>query len=186
MKRRNRGFSLIEALTVLAVVAVLATIGLPALTGILQRTHTATASHLLTSTLSSARSTAVMRRQPVTVCPSRDQQSCRYDGVWEDGWILFVDAKRTGQPGSTADILRVVQPLGGNLILRASAGRERARFQPDGRSTGSTLTLSLCSAEGDNTLAQVVLNNWGRARTVRAPASSPVCTNAEPVPAGRT
>lgn len=179
MKRRTGGFTLIETMTALAIVAITATIGLPAFNGVLQRTRTTTALHLLTSTLASARSTAVMRRQPVSVCPSRDQRSCRSDGVWEQGWIVFVDAQRTGQPGSAADILRVAEALNGNLILRATTGRDRARFQPDGRSTGSTLTLTLCSAaEQRRPLSQIKLNNWGRARTLRTPESGADCAAA--------
>lgn len=179
MECRIRGFTLLEAMTVMAIVAIAAAVGLPAFNGTLQRIRTATALNLLTSTLSSARSTAVLRRQTVSVCPSQDHHHCRSDGIWEDGWILFADAKKTGQPGSDADILHVGAPLNCNLILRATAGRHRARYQQDGRSTGSTLTLSLCERNGHRPLGQVILNNWGRSRTVRNPPKDPTCAAAK-------
>jgi len=176
---RRAGFTLLEALTAMAIVAIAATIGLPAFNDTLQSVRTATALNLLTSALASARSTAVLRQQALSVCPSQDQHTCRKDLVWEDGWILFVDAQKTGQPGGDADILHVAAPLNRNLMLRATPGRHRARFQPDGRSTGSTLTLSLCARDDHHPLGQVILNNWGRARTVRNPAKDPTCASAK-------
>lgn len=179
MDRRQGGFTLLEAMTVLAIVAIAATIGLPSFNETLQRVRTATALSLLTSTLASARSTALLRRQAVSVCPSQDQRTCRSDLVWEDGWIVFVDAKKKGQPDSASDILHVAAPLNRSLILRTTAGRHRARFQPDGRSTGSTLTLSLCTRHDRRPLSQVVLNNWGRARSARSPPKDPICAGAK-------
>lgn len=178
MEKSRAGFTLLEAVVVLAIVAIAATIGLPAFNDTLRHVRTATALHLLTSSLASARSTALLRRQAVSVCPSQDQHSCREDLIWEDGWIVYVDAKKTGQPSSDADILRVADPLNRNLILRTTPGRHRARFQPDGRSTGSTLTLSLCTRDDRRPLGQIVLNNWGRTRTVRNPPQDPTCASA--------
>lgn len=178
MEKSRSGFTLLEAVVVLAIVAIAATIGLPAFSDTLRQVRTATAMNLLTSSLASARSTAMLRRQAVSVCPSQDQHTCREDLIWEDGWLVFVDAKKTGQPSSDADILRVADPLNRNLILRTTAGRHFARFQPDGRSTGSTMTLSLCTRGDHRPLGQVILNNWGRARSVRNPSQDPTCANA--------
>lgn len=178
MRCGQRGFNLVETLVVMTLLATLAVLALPSFKGILERTRTATALNRLTSSLSSARSTALMRRQAVSVCPSQDHLTCRKDGIWEDGWIMFIDADKAGQPASAADILRVADPLSENLILRATPGRLRARFQPNGQSTGSTLTLSLCLRNGHQPLGQVVLNNWGRTRTVRDPAQDPTCAAA--------
>jgi type IV fimbrial biogenesis protein FimT len=178
MKTTAAGFSLLEAMTVMAIVAITATIGFPAFNSTLQRVHTATALSQLTSTFASARSTALLRRQVVSVCPSQDQHTCRNDLIWEDGWIVFVDARKSGQPRGDDDILHVFDPLSRDLILRATPGRHRARFQPDGRSTGSTLTLSLCTQDDHEPRGQVILNNWGRIRSTRYPATDPVCVAA--------
>ncbi|MCY7354813.1 MAG: GspH/FimT family pseudopilin [Lysobacter sp.] len=177
MQRNAAGFTLIELMITLVVVVVVTTLGLPAFADTLQRTRVSAASHSLSATLASARSTAVMRKEPVSVCPMTAQHRCRMDGVWEDGWMVFRDSQRSGQPAADSDILRVVDPLDRSLILRATSGRDRARFQPDGRSTGSTLTLSLCSADSHRLLGRVVLNNWGRARTERKPSRTAICSN---------
>jgi type IV fimbrial biogenesis protein FimT len=178
MRCGQRGFNLVETVVVMTLLATLTVLALPSFKSILERTRTATALNRLTATLSSARSTALMRRQTVSVCPSQDRQTCRKDGIWEDGWIVFVDDQKTGQPVGNSDILRVAEPLNASLVLRATPGRHRARFQPNGQSTGSTLTLSLCLRSGHRPLGLVILNNWGRARTVRDPAQDPTCAAA--------
>lgn len=174
----QRGFNLLEAMMAMAILAIGASLALPTFKGSLERTRTATALNQLISALAAARSAAVTRRQAVSVCPSQDRLVCRGDGIWEEGWIVFVDAGKTGQPANPGQILRAADPLSPSLILRTTPGRHRARFQPDGRSTGSTLTLSLCLRSGHRPLGQVILNNWGRARTVRDPPQDPTCAAA--------
>lgn len=178
MGNASRGFSMVETMVVLAVLAIAATLALPSFQGTLQRTRTATALNRITATLALARNHAVMRRRAVSVCPSEDGRHCRKDRIWEDGWIVFLDPDKTGQPKADADVLHAADPLSDTLLLRATPGRHRARFQPNGQSTGSTLTLSLCLRDGHDPLAQVVLNNWGRARVVRNPTQDPSCATA--------
>ena len=174
----QRGFNLLEAMMAMCILAIGASLALPAFKSTLESVRTSAALNQTIATLASARSTAVMRRQVVSVCPSQDRLTCRNDGVWEDGWIMFVDAGKSGQPADAAGILRAADPLNPSLILRATPGRDRARFQPDGRSAGSTLTLSLCLRDDHRPLGQVILNNWGRARSLRHPAQDPTCASA--------
>lgn len=178
MANASRGFSMVETMVVLAVLAIAATLALPSFEGSLRRTRTATALNRITASLALARGTAVMRRRAVSVCPSQDGRHCRKDRVWEDGWIVFLDDDKTGQPAAAADVLHIADPISDSLMLRATPGRHRARFQPNGQSTGSTLTLSLCLRDGQRALGQVVLNNWGRARVVRAPPQAASCSAA--------
>ncbi|WP_386812463.1 GspH/FimT family pseudopilin [Lysobacter koreensis] len=160
--------TLVELLTAVAIVAVILGIGLPALGSIRQSTQTASAYHLLTGSLMAARSSAVTRRHPVSICPSLDGLRCRNDGVWEDGWIVFLDGKRTGQPTDTSAILKRLDPLGADLVARSTAGRQHVRYQPDGRASGSNVSLRICSRAKGQLLASVIVNNAGRARTERS------------------
>lgn len=175
MDRRSHGLTLIELLVTLSVLAIAAALALPGFGETLRRNRIATASHLLTAGFASARSAAVMRGHPVSVCPAEAQRRCREDGVWEDGWIVFLDAQRTGQPASDADILHVGDALGADVIVRATEGRDHARFQPDGRSGGNTLTLRLCAADDHRTLRRVILNNHGRVRSAPPDADDEGC-----------
>lgn len=163
---RAAGFSLMESMIVLAVVAILAGLALPGLQDLLRRQRTAAALHLLSTELALARNTAITRRTPVTLCPSRGDGRCRGDPDWSSGWLLYRDPQRATQPASAADILQDVrQPVHPSIRIQSTSGRLRVRYQPGGFSGGSNLTLRVCA---DTQLrGEVIVNNAGRPRTHR-------------------
>ena len=178
MNGKDAGFSLVEAIATLAVLSILMAIGLPSFKSLLQQQRAASARYQLTVSLASARMAAVTYRQPVSVCPIDANHRCRGDSVWENGWMTFRDPTRTGQPKNSDAILNLVDRLDDSLWLRSTPGRKLARFQPDGRSGGSTLTLSLCASEDRKPLGQVILNNAGRSRVVSKPREDGTCAEA--------
>ena len=78
-RRRARGFTAVEALTVLAVVAVLAAVALPSLANVLAGQRLRAAGTDLMSSLLLARSEAIKRNTQVVVAP-------RSAGDWKSGW----------------------------------------------------------------------------------------------------
>jgi type IV fimbrial biogenesis protein FimT len=77
--RRLRGFTVVEALTVLAVVAILVSIALPSLANVLASQRLRAAGTDLMSSLLLARSEAIKRNAQVEVVP-------RAAGDWKSGW----------------------------------------------------------------------------------------------------
>ena len=119
-----------------------------------------------------ARGSAIMRRQPVVVCPRDRAFTCRADSDWSQGWLMFFDADGNRQPDSRQDILRDENaPIHPSLRIVSSAGRTQLRYLPDGRSAGSNLSVRLCRE--DKLLAQVIVNNTGRIRSETASGSTP-------------
>ena len=163
-----KGFTLIELMVTLAVLVVALGIGFPALASLIERTRVTNTYHLLTASLMAARTAAVTRSEPVTVCPSSDGARCRGDQVWEDGWIIFIDPERSGQPSGTASVLRRIDAINGNFSLRTTSGRQRVRYLPSGRAYGSNVSLRLCGQDDEQLIGKVIVNNAGRARTQRA------------------
>ena len=107
-----RGFTLIELIVTLAVLAIVLAIAIPGFQDFLRRNRVAAETNNLTSALAIARSEAVKRAQRVTVCgvadPSAGTPECT-DDAWSSGWIVFVDTGDVGD--ATGDtILRVQQP----------------------------------------------------------------------------
>lgn len=173
MHRKARGFTLLELVTTLAVLAITLGVGIPAFGALMERARVSSALHLTTAALATARVEAVRRNRPVSVCPSADGRTCRTDLAWEAGWLVFIDAKRSGQPGSDDDVLQAFDGIGPNLMFRATVGRRLVRFSPRGWSAGSNVTLRLCN-DANIELARLVVNNAGRVRTERQ-AASRVC-----------
>jgi type IV fimbrial biogenesis protein FimT len=165
------GFTLVETMASLAVLAILLGLALPGFRGTLERQRAASAMHLVSTQLAQARNTAITRRSPVTVCPSGGDGRCLAESDWSAGWLLYLDPGRNHQPASPDRVLRDVRrPVHESVQVLASSGRLRLRYQPDGRSGGSNLTLRVCSA--GRLYGEVIVNNVGRVRTRRAEAAA--------------
>ena len=169
MKRSNAGVTLIEMMTVLTVLAVSLTIGLPAFADTLTRLRVQTAMHRISADLAAARSTAIARRSQLVVCPRSADHRCRDDSDWTQGWMFFLDPDGNRQPDDTADILgsREAMPRG----LTVTATRRYLRYQHDGRSAHSNQTMRLCA--GEQLAGSVIVNNLGRVRSERPARPTP-------------
>ena len=165
------GFSLLEALAVMAIAAITVALGVPSYQGMVESQRASSAMHLLTAHIASARMTAISYRVPTVVCPSDRAGGCRMDGDWSHGWLMFVDPDGNRQPDSRQDILRDENaPIHRSLRIVSSKGRPQLRYLPDGRSSGSNISIRLCRDE--ILLARVIVNNVGRVRSEKASSSS--------------
>lgn len=172
MERSTAGHTLVEAMAVLALVAVAMSLGLPALGDTLQRNRTRTTLHLLSAAMAMARNSAVMRRTAVVVCPRSPEGGCDTASDWSDGWIVFVDRDGNRVPDTAADVLRNEDaPAREQATRRIVSSRPSLRYQPDGRSANSNLTVHVCDV--DKVSGQVIVNNLGRVRTSYRNAGAP-------------
>ena len=164
--RRTRGVTLIELATTLAIITILGTFGLTAFADTLARQRVQTALHLISADLAMARNTAIMRRNQVVACPGEALLGCRSDADWSQGWIVFTDLDGNRQPDTDADLIRIANaPSGAPASIRLASTRNFVRYQRDGRSAGTNLTINICHKE--MLAGQVVVNNLGRVRSAR-------------------
>ena len=174
MTRKDAGLTLIELLITLALAAILLTLGVPAFSGTLERTRVATTMHQVSADLAMARSTAIMRRSQIVVCPRTPDNHCRSDNDWSHGWMVFTDDDGNRQPDEDGHIVRVTDPPA-HRSLAIDSTRRFLRYQRDGRSAHSNQTVRVCS--GEHLAGTVVLNNLGRVRSAR-PARETPCPHA--------
>ncbi|MDB5875562.1 MAG: methylation [Ramlibacter sp.] len=170
-----RGFTLLESVVVMAVMATLASVAVPSMTWFIDSVKISSATDLMLSGLSLARSEAIKRNARVVLCKSEDGESCTTTGGWEQGWIVFHDANRNGVLDGGETIILREQPLAANLRLSGNmhvanyisyAPTGVARLAGGGFQAG-TLTLCRRSAEtGEG--RQIVINSGGRPRVQRA------------------
>ncbi len=175
MAGRRGGFTLVELMATVAVLALVLGLALPSLRTLAEAQAALARFHGLTVALAQARMAAIQRGRPVSVCPSADGSRCRLDLVWDEGWLVYADPQRLPQPARPEDILWVERRDPGAIAIRGTAGRHRVRYQPTGLSGGNNTSLRLCSRDG-RLLGSVVVNIAGRTRSERAPADpAPPC-----------
>ena len=164
MDGRGRGFSLLELLVSLGLVSLLTVWGLPILSEAGQAGEAAQFSHIVTRTLTTARSRAVATRERVTLCASTNQHSCVKNWLGAVSILVFTDRNRNFRL-DRQDTLHLNQPLSlrhGNAYWRGSLGRPYLRFRIDG-SAVEYGRFSYCPQSGDTRRRrQLVINRVGR------------------------
>ena len=95
----SHGFTLIELMVTVAVLAILTAIAIPTMTQLIVRSRMDATLHEFVSAINMARSEAVRRATRVTLCRAASATTCGGAGTsWASGWIVFVDDGAT--PGS--------------------------------------------------------------------------------------
>jgi len=164
---RHSGVTLVELMLCLGILSVIIAFAAPSMSGFLERQRSLSATHSLIGHLATARNSAINHKRSVVLCPATENLQCTGSTDWSKNWVLFLDPDGNRQVDLPQDILAVYQnPVGGTLRLHSTIGRPQVRYLPNGRSTGSNLTFSLCNASG-TLLTQVIVNNAGRARSIR-------------------
>ena len=166
--RRSRasGFSLIELMVTIAIVAILLALGLPSFEGSMRSNRLATTTNEMLASLSLARSEAIRSTQRSKVCASTDGENC--DGTWNDGWMVSTDAD-----DDDSDFEQVIRYVQGHprLAIAGSAPTEIVfdyRGRPDAASAGETITLQPDQCPAGQQLVRVMrINNLGQVNTVK-------------------
>jgi type IV fimbrial biogenesis protein FimT len=165
----QRGFTLLELIIALVIACILAGIALPSFSRVIEHQHMVATQHQLIGSFHLARSLALQSRRPAIVCPSGNGLACQTGGVWDQGWVVFVDANNNGQRDAQEPIARHHALDADRLQVRSSSSRPQAVFRPNGGSGGSNLSLRLCATDG-RLLGRLVLNNSGRLRKEQQPS----------------
>lgn len=105
MKKSN-GFTLIELMVTLAIIAVLMGIGTPSYRYITNSSRISSEINSLVGELQFARAEAIKQGLPVTVCASTNGTSCSSTNTWQGGWIVFLDINGNAAVDTGDAILR--------------------------------------------------------------------------------
>jgi type IV fimbrial biogenesis protein FimT len=149
-RRREGGFTLVEAMVVIAISAILVGLAAPSMRNLIERNGVNESLDSLTSSLAFARAEAIKRGFPVIVCRSTGAETntptCSSNLAWNTGWLVFADFDSDGSfDSSKGDVLlRVQGSLEKNGTLQqTSASYQSLLFRPTGTlnpATGFALT----------------------------------------------
>lgn len=121
----SAGFTAIELMVVIAIIAILAALAMPGFREVVDRYRVRQATEDLSATLYLARAEAIKRAGRVTVRKANSGDcSTGSAGDWSCGWVVFVDADEDGvlDAGET-ELQRSPAPNGVNVKLVLSTGR---------------------------------------------------------------
>lgn len=173
------GFTLVEMLVALCVVAVLAALAAPLARSFGASAVLSSTANGFLSQLVLARSEAIKRNGPVALCTSADGASCTGAGGWEQGWIVFHDPNGNGTREAGERVLQWLQALPDGLHLRGNASMARyVSFAPSGATRTATGafqagTLTLCRPSPEATEGrQILINALGRPRVQKVKLAS--------------
>lgn len=160
MKIQN-GFTLIEALVVIAIIAIFAAMGVPALQNFVQKQKLASAQQELVALAQMARVTAVAEGGPTVICGASTGERCDGGTVWHGYVIAFRDTDANHARNGDEPLL-FSQPLG-NARVRGTRGS--LEFNASG--AGYMGSWLYCSPDVSSPLQtfRMVVSLGGRIRT---------------------
>lgn len=155
MKSKTAGFTLIELIITVTVLAVLMSIAIPSFSTYTANQRIRSASENLVSALNLARSEAVKRGAVIEVNPVTSS-------AWADGWRVQVK--------SSAVVLADYAAVDGITITASST--TTPEYNRDGRLSSSALNFTVASSNGSATSACVRVTPSGKATINRTGACS--------------
>jgi len=155
-KRLTTGFTLTELITVMAIAAILITIGTPGFKYVTTSNRISSEINGLLGDMQFARSEAVKQGLYVTVCSSTDGANCNGGANWQNGWIVFLDSSTAGTRGvvDPGEAIMRTQPAfnpPGDTLVPDVPGFSFITFNREGygsTGTANTVTLKLEDSTG--------------------------------------
>lgn len=159
--RKVEGFTLIEMLVVLAIVAIGLSFAAPSWTRFVEMNYRKTVSAELVSIFNLSRTVAISEGLNVTVCPLDANGVCTHQ--WTSPISAFRDPRRQRKLTQPDQLIRTLEAPKQGKMRGATSNRRYFGFQPDGIANYATGNLIWCPEDGDARNAlQIRINMGGR------------------------
>jgi len=171
---RCAGFTLVELMMTLAIIAILASTFSPA-ARLIGDTRLSNQVNIFAGHLSLARSEAIKHAEWVNICKSLDETTCDNSGQWHDGWIIFVDENRDRQRNPGEELIKVGASDSPSVTIDYGGAHTSnyVVYKPTGRSPHNGTFTFCINQKGVHPRALVLFR--GRVRSAREmPDGSPL------------
>jgi type IV fimbrial biogenesis protein FimT len=140
--RRAAGFSLVEMLTTMSIIAILLAVASPGLASLTSANSLSAAQSELAAAMMLARGEALKRGVPVGMLATSPIRGAEFNG----GWTVFVDANGNGALDGGEAIIRVQPAFRGDMQVTTIGGETQVTFNGRGFLTPSAMvTFAVCS-----------------------------------------
>ena len=163
MRTAKQGFTALELMVTMAIVAILLTTGIPAFKNYSWNLRMKTAMDVLQTDLILARRRAISLNTRTVVCPAQGTNTCSGDSDWQNGWIVFTDLNGDRQRQASEPLLKQSGAVE-FMTISSSRSRTSVRFYPNGFAPGSNMTILFCDERGADYAGKVSVSNNGRIR----------------------
>ena len=114
----NKGFTLIELMVTIALVAILMTVAIPSFVTYQRNSELTSFTNTLRAGINAARGEAIKRGRNAMVVP--------IDGDWNKGWVVFVDVTRSGDYTDANNITILTREAAPSYLTVSNVGSTAA------------------------------------------------------------
>jgi type IV fimbrial biogenesis protein FimT len=167
-RMRSQGYTFIELILTLSMMAVIMAWGFPEYRQFRSNQIITQSVNQFSAAIMFARSQSIIRTEHIIVCPASGQHSCRSDGQWHLGWMVFADLDRDRIFNHDDVLLLTGDRLSEGMTALSSRFRSRIRFDQTGFAPGTNVTVRFCDHRGADYGKAVIISNVGRPRLAKS------------------
>jgi type IV fimbrial biogenesis protein FimT len=160
---RQDGYTLVELLACLAVMAVMAGVAVPSMRGLWLDAARTREVNQFVQAVHLARAEAIKRNGLASLCASAGTATCAAAGTpWQQGWMVFanLDAESPAQRDADEPVLQTYGAWPSGSI---TGNRSTLSFRAFGQA-GITATFTFCDTRGSDAARAVIISQTGRPR----------------------
>jgi len=173
-----RGFTLLELMITVAILAILLAIAVPSFQGFMASSRLNAETNRIVGGINAARMEAVKTNQNVVICTSSNGTACNGTS-WASGWLIFIDNNRDAALNNGETILTKSNANTSTSAVGNTNVASNLSFTGDGQLAGvANGTIRVCiptNAVNENA-RDIILNRVGRIHTERKDLNA-LCPN---------